>query len=148
MSATARSRSGCWCAASNGSTTATGNWAYLYARSVIFGLALFAILTAIPILGKWLLVGRWKADGVPDLEPALFPLLAGAQPRSQVNPMALFAGSPLYNLYLRLLGMRIGRDSVIATDAGAGLHRPDLDRRQHGGAARRDRCRATRRARA
>ena len=29
--------------------------------------------------------------------------------------MALFAGSPLYNVYLRLLGMKIGRNSVVVT---------------------------------
>ena len=93
---------------------ATGNLAYLYTRSVIFGLALFAILTAVPILGKWLLVGRWKATTFPiwGLRYFRFWLVRSLV---QVNPMALFAGSPLYNVYLRLLGMRIGRDSVIVS---------------------------------
>ena len=93
---------------------AAGNWTELYSRSVIFGLAMFAILTALPILGKWLLVGRFKATTFPvwGLRYFRFWLVRSL---IQINPMALFAGSPLYNVYLRMLGMRIGRDCVIAS---------------------------------
>src|SRR5690606_6372157 len=31
------------------------------------------------------------------------------------SPMMLFAGSPLFNLYLRIMGARIGRNAVIFT---------------------------------
>ncbi|MGE0038792.1 MAG: Pls/PosA family non-ribosomal peptide synthetase [Xanthobacteraceae bacterium] len=93
---------------------AAGDLTNLYTRSAIFGFALFATLTAVPILGKWLLVGRWKASAFPIWGPRYFRFWL-VRSLVQVNPMTLFAGSPLYNVYLRLLGMRIGRDSIIVS---------------------------------
>ncbi len=48
------------------------------------------------------------------LEPRLFPLL-GRQARRALGAANAFAGTPLYNVYLRLLGSRIGRNAVIAS---------------------------------
>jgi len=59
-------------------------------------------------------VGRWKASAFPIWGPRYFRFWL-VRSLVQVNPMTLFAGSPLYNVYLRLLGMRIGRDSIIVS---------------------------------
>ncbi|NIB32989.1 hypothetical protein HBB16_16690 [Pseudonocardia sp. MCCB 268] len=48
------------------------------------------------------------------------------------TPLALFAGTPLYLLYLRALGARVGRDVTVLSEARAGVHRPHQDRRRHG----------------
>ncbi|QYN32894.1 amino acid adenylation domain-containing protein [Pseudonocardia sp. DSM 110487] len=92
-------------------TTANG-FVDRWLRALAFTGTSFVVLTALPIAAKWLLVGRWKeADfplwGLRYLRFWIVKLLVRA------NPMALFAGSPLYNAYLRALGARIGRNVVI-----------------------------------
>ncbi|MFE9169670.1 Pls/PosA family non-ribosomal peptide synthetase [Streptomyces kebangsaanensis] len=84
----------------------------VYLRSLVFGGAGFIVLCAFPIAAKWILVGRWK--------PGEFPLWSAAYLRFwlvksllHANPMILFVGNPLYVLYLRALGARIGKDVTI-----------------------------------
>ncbi|MCQ4210969.1 Pls/PosA family non-ribosomal peptide synthetase [Streptomyces longispororuber] len=88
----------------------------IYGRSVVFGGALFLGACLLPIAAKWLLVGRWR--------PTEFPLWGLAYVRFwtvkvllHANPMVLFVGSPLYVLYLRLLGARIGPGVTILSRA-------------------------------
>ena len=57
---------------------------------------------------KWLLVGRCTAEEFPLWGLALPALLGGQELILRANPLAVFVGSPLYNLYLRALGARIG----------------------------------------
>ena len=92
----------------SGGTTPLEMWL----RSIGFGIATFLILSLTPILVKWVLVGRWK--------PGLIPIWSMAYLRfwvvktlTRANPLALFAGSPIYVLYLRLLGAKIGKGVVI-----------------------------------
>ena len=59
---------------------------------------------ALPIVAKWVLIGRWK-PGDPHLEPGLRPLL-DRQDADPANPLVLFAGSPL----LRALSAGAGRE--------------------------------------
>ncbi len=118
----------------------------IYGRSVVFGGALFPGACLLPIAVKWLLVGRWR--------PTEFPLWGLAYVRFwtvkvllHANPMVLFVGSPLYVLYLRLLGAdRPRRDDPVAR--GARLHRPADDRRRHRDPARMPISSATGRTRA
>ena len=63
---------------------------------------------------KWLLVGRWKAQE--------FPLWGGRylgfwvmKAILRANPLAMFVGTPLYNVYLRCLGARVGAGAVVLT---------------------------------
>jgi non-ribosomal peptide synthetase-like protein len=84
----------------------------VYFRSVIFGAAAFAALCIFPIIAKWILIGRWK--------PCEFPIWGLAYVRFwtvksllHANPMIFFVGNPLYVLYLRALGARIGKDVTI-----------------------------------
>ncbi|WP_354170045.1 Pls/PosA family non-ribosomal peptide synthetase [Arthrobacter sp. UYEF36] len=92
----------------SGGTTPLEMWL----RSIGFGIGTFLILSLTPILVKWVLVGRWK--------PGLIPIWSMAYLRfwvvktlTRANPLALFAGSPIYVLYLRLLGAKIGKGVVV-----------------------------------
>ncbi|MEU8782301.1 Pls/PosA family non-ribosomal peptide synthetase [Streptomyces sp. NPDC048637] len=83
-----------------------------YLRSVLCGAAGLLLLCALPILAKWVLVGRWK--------PQQFPVWSLPYVRFWVvktlirsNPLVLFVGSPLYPLYLRALGAKIGRGVTV-----------------------------------
>ncbi|GGW80779.1 hypothetical protein GCM10010503_67790 [Streptomyces lucensis JCM 4490] len=84
----------------------------IYLRSLLFGGTGFIALCVFPVLAKWLLVGRWK--------PGEFPLWGLAYARFwlvkvllHANPMVFLVGTPLYVLYLRALGARIGRGVTI-----------------------------------
>ncbi|UXY25512.1 Pls/PosA family non-ribosomal peptide synthetase [Streptomyces sp. HUAS TT20] len=86
----------------------------LYLRSVLFAAVAFLGLCTFPIVAKWTLVGRWRCGE--------FPLWGTAYLRFWIvktlirtSPVRLFVGSPLYVLYLRALGARIGRGVTILT---------------------------------
>jgi non-ribosomal peptide synthetase-like protein len=83
-----------------------------YARAVAFGGATFLALCIMPILLKWLLIGRWKRQEIPIWSLAYFRFWV-VKVLIRSNPLALFAGSPLYVLYLRALGAKIGRGVAI-----------------------------------
>ncbi|MEP1206172.1 MAG: Pls/PosA family non-ribosomal peptide synthetase [Rhizobiaceae bacterium] len=84
----------------------------IYLRSAISGSALFFGTTAFFIAVKWLVWGRFKQQEVKlwSLDYVRFWI---AQLSTRANPMAAFAGSPLYNVYLRMLGAKIGRGARI-----------------------------------
>ncbi|WP_063741061.1 MULTISPECIES: Pls/PosA family non-ribosomal peptide synthetase [unclassified Streptomyces] len=84
----------------------------MYLRSVAFGAAALAGLCALPIAGKWLLVGRWKPQEIRIWSLAYFRFWC-VRTLIRANPMVLFVGSPLYVLYLRALGARIGRGVAV-----------------------------------
>ena len=92
----------------SGGTTPIDIWS----RSVGFGAAMFVILSVTPILAKWVLVGRWKAGQFPIWSLAYLRFWV-VKTLTRANPLVLFAGSPLYVLYLRLLGAKIGKGVVI-----------------------------------
>jgi non-ribosomal peptide synthetase-like protein len=101
-----------------------GAWAYrwisagaglagIYLRSVLFGGAAFLALCILPILAKWVLIGRWKPRQIRiwSLDYVRFWIV---RTLVRSNPLALLAvGSPLYVLYLRALGAKVGRGTVI-----------------------------------
>lgn len=92
--------------------SAGSGWVELYWRSVLFGGVTFLGLAALPILVKWMLIGRWTSQQIPIWTLAYFRFwIVKALVHS--NPLILFAGSPLYVLYLRALGANIGRDVTI-----------------------------------
>ncbi|MFF4596328.1 Pls/PosA family non-ribosomal peptide synthetase [Amycolatopsis sp. NPDC001319] len=92
--------------------SASPNLVDVYLRSVAFGGAMFFGLCTVPILVKWVLIGRWKPQEIRvwSLAYVRFWLV---KTLIQRNPMMLFVGSPLYALYLRALGAKIGRGAVI-----------------------------------
>ncbi|MEV8593514.1 Pls/PosA family non-ribosomal peptide synthetase [Streptomyces sp. NPDC052012] len=83
-----------------------------YLRSVVFGAALFAVLCTLPVVAKWLLIGRWTVRRFPvwSLTYVRFWLV---KTLIRTSPLVLFTGSPLYPLYLRALGARIGRGVTV-----------------------------------
>src|SRR5262249_16158927 len=75
----------------------------IYLRSMLFGGAGFLILCVVPILAKWVLIGRWKTREIRSWSLAYVRFwIVKLLIRS--NPLAfLTVGSPLYTLYLRAL---------------------------------------------
>ena len=84
----------------------------LYLRGIVAAAATFAFLTALPIAAKWLLIGRWKEERIPIWSLRYFRFWA-VKTLIRSTPVAALPGSPLYNLYLRALGARIGRGAVL-----------------------------------
>jgi non-ribosomal peptide synthetase-like protein len=84
----------------------------IYLRSVISGSALFLFLFTVPILAKWILIGRWKPKQIRIWSLAYFRFWI-VKTLVRRNPIVLFTGSPLFTLYLRALGAKVGRGVVI-----------------------------------
>jgi non-ribosomal peptide synthetase-like protein len=84
----------------------------IYLRSVVYGGAMFLGLCTLPIVLKWVLIGRWKSREIRVWSMAYFRFWL-VKTLVQRNPMALFVGSPLYALYLRALGAKVGRGALI-----------------------------------
>ena len=70
------------------------------------------LFTLLPVALKWLLIGRFNAGRIPAWGFAYFRFWAVKQ-LIRRNPISLFVGSPIYTVYLRLLGARIGRNVTI-----------------------------------
>ncbi|WP_239029331.1 Pls/PosA family non-ribosomal peptide synthetase [Pseudonocardia acidicola] len=91
-----------------------------YLRAVAFGAAAFAGLCILPVAAKWVLVGRWKPREIRiwSLGYVRFWVV---KTLIRSNPLVLFmngrthvsASSPLYVLYLRALGAKVGRGVAI-----------------------------------
>jgi non-ribosomal peptide synthetase-like protein len=82
-----------------------------YLRVVVFVVGVSLLFSAIPIAAKWLLIGKWKQEAIPIWSLRYFRFwfvktLVGSAPMAQF-------GDPFYNLYLRLLGAKIGANTVI-----------------------------------
>jgi non-ribosomal peptide synthetase-like protein len=84
----------------------------VYLRSAIFGGAVFIGVCTVPVVAKWVLVGRWKETDFPVWGLAYVRFWT-VKALLHANPMILFAGNPLYVLYLRALGARIGKGVTI-----------------------------------
>ncbi|HTI14171.1 MAG TPA: Pls/PosA family non-ribosomal peptide synthetase [Dictyobacter sp.] len=87
-------------------------WVDIYLRSALFGSATFLGLCCFPIVVKWILIGRWKTSEFPvwGLTYMRFWIV---KTLIHANPIIFFIGSPLYVLYLRALGARIGKGVTI-----------------------------------
>jgi non-ribosomal peptide synthetase-like protein len=84
-----------------------------YLRVVLFSAVAFLVVCAVPIAAKWLLVGRWKPQRIRlwSLDYVRFWIV---KTLIRSNPgVYLLVGSPLYGLYLRALGAKIGSGVVI-----------------------------------
>src|SRR6267154_1053413 len=80
----------------------------IYVRLVLIGVAGFLVVCVLPILMKWILIGRWKPQHIRIWSLAYVRFWI-VKTLIRSNPCALlFVGSPLYVLYLRALGAKIG----------------------------------------
>jgi non-ribosomal peptide synthetase-like protein len=94
-----------------------------YLRLVAFSGVAFLVVLAVPIAAKWLLVGRWKPTKIRIWSLAYIRFWI-VKTLIRSNPgVYLFVGSPLYGLYLRALGAKVGprvvilsRDIPVCTD--------------------------------
>jgi non-ribosomal peptide synthetase-like protein len=85
----------------------------IYLRAVLLGGAAFAGVCVLPVIAKWTLIGRWTPRQVRIWSLGYFRFwIVRTLIRSSVAAV-MFAGSPLYVMYLRALGVRIGRGTVI-----------------------------------
>jgi non-ribosomal peptide synthetase-like protein len=85
----------------------------IYLRAVLFGAAAFTVACALPVIAKWALVGRWTERPVRIWSLGYFRFwVVKTLVRSSVAA-AVFSGSPLYVMYLRALGARIGHGTII-----------------------------------
>ncbi len=84
----------------------------VFYRAILASGAGFLGMCLLPILAKWTLIGRWKPEQfrVWSLKYFRFWLV---KTLVRYNPLVLFAGSPIFTLYLRALGAKIGRDVLI-----------------------------------
>src|SRR5215467_13013413 len=84
-----------------------------YLRLVLFTGVAFLVVCAVPIGGKWLLIGRWKPQQIR-LWSLAYVRFWIVKTLIRSNPgVYLFVGSPLYLLYLRALGAKVGPAVVI-----------------------------------
>jgi non-ribosomal peptide synthetase-like protein len=83
-----------------------------FLRSALFIAVTFTALSGLPIVAKWVLVGRWQPVDIP-VWSAGYLRFWTVKTLIRTNPMVLFVGSPLYVAYLRALGARIGRGVTI-----------------------------------
>jgi non-ribosomal peptide synthetase-like protein len=84
----------------------------LYLRTALFAGVAFLGVCVLPIAVKWALVGRWKPQPIRVWTLAYVRFWI-VKTLVQRNALVLFAGTPLYTLYLRALGAKVGRGAVI-----------------------------------
>ncbi|ACC81680.1 Pls/PosA family non-ribosomal peptide synthetase [Nostoc punctiforme] len=91
-------------------------------RAILVSASWLLITLMLPIIAKWLLIGRFR--------PGRYPLWGWYYCRwwlvrkiIELAPLNYLAGSPLMPFYMRLLGARIGKGCHIGTKD---LHLPDL----------------------
>ena len=85
----------------------------VYFRLVLAGTAAFFAVTAVSIIAKWFLIGRWKPQQIR-LWSLAYVRFWIVKTLIRSSPAArLFIGTPVYSLYLRALGAKIGRGVVI-----------------------------------
>ncbi len=96
-------------------TTHGGGVPGIYARLVVFGGGALLAMGVLPIAAKWVLIGRWKPRRVRVWSLAYLRFWI-VKTLIVANPLArLCMGTPLYVLYLRALGAKIGPGVLILT---------------------------------
>lgn len=86
--------------------------------AVLLVVALFPVMLVASIVIKWLVIGRYRAGSYPLWGSYYFRFWFVNSIQSAI-PVDYLAGTPLLNMYLRLMGAQIGDDVHIATDGFA-----------------------------
>ena len=86
--------------------------AVLYSRALMVAAAWFFGHTLLAIAAKWALIGKVRPQAIPLWSFAYFRFWA-AKLAVRSAPVNAFAGTPLYNAYLRALGAKVADSAVI-----------------------------------
>ncbi len=95
------------------------NGLVVYLRILASALGMLVGLTMFSVGAKWVLVGRWEKKNIPIWSFQYFKFWL-AKYCIQLSPMASFLGTPIYNLYLRMLGAKVANSAVILSPASIG----------------------------
>jgi non-ribosomal peptide synthetase-like protein len=102
-------------------TVSLGAWvlaaegvAATYGRGVLAGGSALGLACAIPVLVKWILVGRWQETEIRVWSVAYLRLWT-VKSLLRISPIPFTAGTPIYNLFLRALGADVGRGALIVS---------------------------------
>ena len=92
--------------------TSAATAVYISVALLLIGVIAFPLLLFLPIVIKWVVIGRYK--------PGRYPLWGSYYFRWWFvrlfhGPPSIFAGTPLMPIYLRLMGSKVGRDCYIGT---------------------------------
>ena len=85
-----------------------------YVRGVLAGGLALGLACAIPILAKWVFVGRWRETEIRVWSLAYFRLWT-VKTLLRISPIPFTAGTPIYNVFLRALGADVGRGALIVS---------------------------------
>ncbi|MGW6173236.1 Pls/PosA family non-ribosomal peptide synthetase [Arthrobacter sp. NPDC055138] len=87
----------------------------LYLRSIAYTAATFVVMCILPVVAKWIFIGRFQPKEIRIWSLAYFRFwLVKALMRT--SPLSLMAGSPLTTFYLRAMGAKVGRNVMIMTN--------------------------------
>ena len=100
-------------------TISAGEWvlaadgaAATYVRGALAGGLALGLACAVPILAKWVLVGRWRETEIRVWSLAYLRLWT-VKSLLRTSPIPFTAGTPIYNVFLRALGADVGRGALI-----------------------------------
>jgi non-ribosomal peptide synthetase-like protein len=79
---------------------------------------LYPVMLGVPIVVKWILIGRYKPGAWPLWGWFYFRWWFATTIEAAV-PVGYLSGTPLYNLYLRLMGAKIGKNAHLDCDGFA-----------------------------
>jgi len=87
---------------------------YGFARAIVGAFAslilFYPIMLVVPIVAKWLLIGRYKPGTYPLWGLFYFRWWLATTIETAV-PVSYLTGTPLLNIYLRLMGAKVGRNA-------------------------------------
>ena len=83
-----------------------------YFRVLGLAVATFVGLSALPIAAKWILIGKWRTGRFPIWGLRYFRFWV-VKTLIQASPILVLQKTPLYNVYLRLLGAKIGANVLL-----------------------------------
>jgi len=95
---------------------ATGELVYSLSMMLLMYFALLPALSILAVLFKWIIIGKVK-PGKYKLWGAYYFRFWLADKIVHICPVTYFTGTPLMNIFLRLLGAKIGKDTYINTSA-------------------------------
>jgi non-ribosomal peptide synthetase-like protein len=86
-----------------------------YLRSISFAAVVFLVLCILPVVGKWIIIGRFRPGEIRLWSLAYFRFWL-VKTLMRTSPLSLMTGSPLTTFYLRAMGARVGRNVTILTN--------------------------------